>query len=86
MIIRLIATFLERRLRLYRSRGVHLLDKALKYAAGTQLGELGHAVGQHILDDIGPAYRGGELGDQVGLDLLRIGICLLYTSPSPRDM
>lgn len=44
-------------------------DEALEHFARTELDELGGAVGDHVADGLGPAYRSGELGHEVGLDL-----------------
>lgn len=51
-----------------------LFDKTLQDIAGTEFRKFGHAVRKHVLDDVGPAYRCGELCDQVGLDRRRIGL------------
>ncbi len=64
----------ERCFRLYGDFGADFLHEALEYRAGTQFGEFVHAVGQHVLHDVGPAHGSRELGDQVGLDLFGIGI------------
>ena len=67
---------LQRRFRLYDRFGIHFFDKTLQDIAGTEFRKFGHAVRKHVLDDVGPAYRCGELCDQVGLDLcgIRVGL------------
>ena len=56
---------LQRRFRLYDRFGIHFFDKTLQDIAGTEFRKFGHAVRKHVLDDVGPAYRCGELCDQV---------------------
>ena len=38
-----------------------------------------------VNDEIAEAIIGWEVTDQSGIDLAMIDLCLLYTSPSPRD-
>ena len=64
---------LQCRFRLYDRFGVYFFDKTLQDIAGTEFRKFGHAVRKHVLDDVSPAYRCGELCDQVGLDGFRIG-------------
>ena len=65
---------LQCRFRLYDRFGVYFFDKTLQDIAGTEFRKFGHAVRKHVLDDVSPAYRCGELCDQVGLDRRRIGL------------
>ena len=51
-------------------------DHALQGLTRTTLCEVIGTVGNHILDTLCPAYRRGELSDQVGLDLSGIGMRL----------
>ena len=67
---------LQIRFRLYRDVGIGLLDKSLQYAARSEFGEIGETVGNHVADDVCPAYRSGELGDKVLFDFLGVGMRL----------
>lgn len=49
-------------------------NEALEDFAGAEFGEVGCAVGYHVLDGLSPAYGTGELSHEVGFDFGGVGV------------
>ena len=51
------------------------------------LNVLAHLAAERTLNEVGRVNDGGDLGELLLVDLAgaQVGVCLLYTSPSPRD-
>ncbi len=54
--------------------GSILATRPLQHLARAEFYELCGAVGNHVADALCPAYRGGELSHEVGLDFGRVGV------------
>lgn len=71
---------ITRAIKLFDSVNVHvtvyLRYHATQSLARTALGEVVGTIGNHILHTLGPTYGTGELGNEVGLNLDRVGMRL----------